>query len=139
MVSNKEIFGFSSQKTTKDYKNHIINNFGRNSYVLANKNIQKMSYPQWKSYQDILDKLFKKMAKIMDKYDFNSKRVQKIIAKHYRLSAKFNKVSKDSYINLANLYSEHEEFIEFFNQYKEGLSEFLHNAMLFFADTKVSI
>ncbi|MDR0913298.1 MAG: TipAS antibiotic-recognition domain-containing protein [Methanobrevibacter sp.] len=139
MVSNKDIFSSNSLDIPNKYKKDTINRFGKKSYKLAYKNINKMSENFFNSYQKTLDNLFKKISKYMDNYNYNSKKIQKLIAKHYKLVNNINTVNEESYIELANLYSEHEEFIGFFNEYKNGLADFLYDAMIFFANKRLFV
>ena len=45
-----------------------------------------------------------------------------------------NPTNKESYIELANLYCEHEDFIVFFDNYHKGLAQFMSKAMIYFAN-----
>ncbi|MBF4469223.1 MAG: TipAS antibiotic-recognition domain-containing protein [Methanobrevibacter arboriphilus] len=70
----------------------------------------------------------------MDKNEYNSKKVQKLIFKHFKLVGTLNPTNKESYIELANLYCEHEDFIVFFDNYHKGLAQFMSKSMIYFAN-----
>jgi len=92
-----------------------------------------MSSAEWENYQVNLNNLIQEIADSMDDNSYDSKKVQKLITKHFKLVGTLNPTTKKSYMELANLYVEHEDFITFFNNYHEGLAEFLSKAMIYFA------
>ena len=120
------------EKNQNKYKKDTINRYGRKSFKKANRSVKKMSSAEWKNYQSNLNNLIQEIANSMDNNSYNSKIVQKLIAKHFKLQNILTPTTKDSYIELANLYREHEDFIIFFNNYHEGLAEFLSKAMIYF-------
>ena len=134
MVSDKDIFNGMSEDNQKKHKKDTINRYGRKSFKKANSSIKKMNAAEWENYQGNLNNLIQKIAESMDNNKYNSKKVQKLIAKHFKLVETLNPTNKESYIELANLYREHEDFIVFFNSYREKLSEFLAKAMIYFAN-----
>ncbi|MBZ9570188.1 TipAS antibiotic-recognition domain-containing protein [Methanobrevibacter sp. TMH8] len=121
------------ENNQKKYKKDTINRYGRKSFKKANRSIKKMSSAEWENYQTNLNNLIQEIADSMDNNSYDSKKVQKLITKHFKLVGTLNPTTKESYIELANLYKEHEDFVVFFNNYNEGLSEFLSKAMIYFA------
>ena len=116
----------------------IINMYGNNSFKKVNNIVKNMGDAEWENYQINLDILFKTIAaKYMKKYSYNSKKIQELISKHYKLVGTLNKVTKNSYIDLANLYSEHEDFVIFFDNYEKGFADFMRKSMLFFANSNL--
>ncbi len=95
-----------------------------------------MSKEEWELYQNNLNILIQKIADSIEDNSYNSKKVQKLINKHFKLIGTLNPTNKQSYIELANLYSEHEDFINFFNNYTEGLADFMSKAMIYFAENE---
>ncbi len=89
---------------------------------------------EWENYQSNLNNLIQDIANSMDKNEYNSKKVQKLIFKHFKLVGTLNPTNKESYIELANLYCEHEDFIVFFDNYHKGLAQFMSKAMIYFAN-----
>jgi len=124
-----------SEKNQKKYEKDTINRYGRRSFKKANKKIKKMSPDEWDNYQSNLNNLIQEIGNSMNENSYDSKRIQKLIAKHYKLVGTLNPTTKESYKELANLYSEHEDFITFFNNYQEGLAEFLAKAMIYFVES----
>jgi len=133
MVSDKDLFNGMSENNQKKYKKDTINRYGRKSFKKANKSIKKMSAEEWENYQGNLNNLIQEIGESMDNNKYDSKKVQKLIAKHFKLVKSLNPTNKESYMELANLYREHEDFVVFFNNYHEGLAEFLGKAMIYFA------
>jgi len=95
--------------------------------------VNKLSKEEWNHYQNNLNNLIEKIANSMEDSSYDSKKVQKLIAKHFKLVGTLNPTNKQSYIELANLYSEHDEFITFFDGYHKGLADFLSKSMIYFA------
>ena len=133
MVSEKDLYNGMDEDKQKKYKKEIINRYGRKSFKKVNKNIKQMSSAEWENYQGNLNNLIQEIADSMVDNKFDSKKVQKLIKKHFKLVGTLSLTTKESYIELANLYSEHEDFIVFFDNYNEGLAEFLSAAMVYFA------
>jgi hypothetical protein len=133
IVSDKNAFEGLSEEKQKKYKNDTINRYGKKSFKKASKKVNKLSKEEWEHYQSNLDILIKKIANSMgEKNSYDSKKVQKLIAKHFKLVGTLNPTTNQSYIELANLYCEHEDFIIFFDNYNEGLADFLNKAMVYF-------
>lgn len=133
IVSDKNAFKGLSEEKQKKYRKDTINRYGRRSYKKASKKVNKLTKEEWEHYQNNLNNLIRKIAVSMEDTSYDSKKVQKLISKHYKLVGTLNPTNKQSYIELANLYSEHEDFISFFDNYHEGLAVFLNKAMIFFA------
>ncbi|MCL2116144.1 MAG: TipAS antibiotic-recognition domain-containing protein [Methanobrevibacter sp.] len=110
-----------------------MNRYGKKSFKKASKKVNKLNKEEWEHYQNNLNILFKKIAISMEDNTPDSKKIQKLIVKHFKLIGTLNPTNKQSYIELANLYSEHEDFISFFDNYHKGLSDFLSKAMIYFA------
>jgi len=123
-----------SEDKQNKYKKDTIDRYGRKSFKKANRNIKKMSSAEWENYQLNLNNLLEEIADSMGSSGYNSKKIQKLITKHFKLVGTLNPTTKKSYMELANLYAEHEDFIVFFNNYREGLAEFLSKAMIYFAE-----
>lgn len=74
----------------------------------------------------------------MNDNTYNSKKIQKLTAKYFKLVGTLNYINKESYIDLANIYSKHNDFIVFFDNYHKGLSEFLSETMIYFANNNIN-
>ena len=134
MVSDKNLFDGMSEDNKNRYKKDTINRYGKRSFKKADKKLKKMSPAEWENYQSNLNNLIQEIANSMDKNEYNSKKVQKLIFKHFKLTGTLNPTNKESYIELANLYCEHEDFIVFFDNYHKGLADFMSKAMIYFAN-----
>lgn len=134
MVSDKDLFDGMSENNKNRYKKDTINRYGKRSFKKADKKLKKMSPAEWENYQSNLNNLIQDIANSMDKNEYNSKKVQKLIFKHFKLVGTLNPTNKESYIELANLYCEHEDFIVFFDNYHKGLAQFMSKAMIYFAN-----
>ena len=142
MSSNDKKYGNLNEEQDVEeeqdkYTTEIINRYGNKSFKKADNIVKNMSAVEWENYQDNLDTLFKTIAKYMNNYKHDSKKIQKLIAKHYKLVGTLDKVTKNSYIELANLYSEHEDFIVFFDNYEKGFADFMTKSMLFFVNSNL--
>ncbi|MDR2966730.1 MAG: TipAS antibiotic-recognition domain-containing protein [Methanobacteriaceae archaeon] len=133
IASDKNVFEGLSEEKQKKYRKDTINRYGKKSFKKASKKVNKLNKEEWDHYQNNLNNLFKKIAISMEINSYDSKKIQKLIVKHFKLIGVLNPTNKRSYIELANLYSEHEDFISFFDNYHEGLADFLSKAMIYFA------
>jgi TipAS antibiotic-recognition protein len=134
IVSDKDFFEGLSEDSQKKYKEDTINRYGKKSFKKANNSLKKMTHKEWERYQSNLNNLIQQIANCMEDNAYNSKKIQKLIDKHFKLVGTLSPTTKESYIELANLYSEHNDFIAFFDNYRIGLSKFLSKAMIYFAN-----
>ncbi len=61
--------------------------------------------------------------------------VQGLIAQHYNGLRAFYDPSPEIYRGLANMYITDERFSEFFERTAKGLAKFMHDAMMYYADS----
>lgn len=138
MVNEKEIYSGVNKENKRKYKRDIVNRYGRETFVDANKKVRKMTNDEWNDYQNDLDEVFKDISKMSKKNEFDSDIIQNLIAEHHSIIERLNKSPKESYIELANLYNGSKDMKTFFNKYKKGLSKFLNKAMKHYAKNKLS-
>lgn len=137
MVDDDEVYKGIEKETQRKYKRDIIGKYGKKSFIDANKKIKKLSKKDWNEYQNDLNYIFKEIAIASEENEYNSEIIQELIEEHHNIIERLNKTPKGSYIQLANLYVEQEGMEEFFNNYKENLSKFINEAMIYYAENNL--
>ena len=133
MVEDRDVYKDLSKESKRKYKRDIFNKYGRKSYQNATKSIKKMSKEEWAEYQYDLNAIFQEIALAMTKHSFKDETIQNMISEHHSIIERLNPSPKESYIELAKLYSHNEDFIIFFDKYEKGFSQFLEQSMSYFA------
>jgi len=140
-VSAGEFFQGFDPKKRVEYEKYLVS-----SDKVTQKDLDRI----WTKYQKLndIDKgkfklegiaLNKELAAVMESgFTPNSAEVQKLIKRHYEWIKPFWRPNADSYIGIAILYCEHEDFKNFFDSYHVGLAEFLSEAMQIFSKYELS-
>ncbi len=68
--------------------------------------------------------------------DVSSKEVQDMVAAHYKHLLNFYSPNPEMYRGLAEMYIADTRFTEYFERYKKGLAQFMHDAMIEFVRGK---
>jgi hypothetical protein len=67
--------------------------------------------------------------------DPKSEHVQSLIAEHYNSLRAFYEPTPAMYRNLAKMYVSDPRFTEYYDKHRPGLAVFMHDAMLYYADS----
>lgn len=90
---------------------------------------------EWDNIKDQGELIYKQLAESINKeLSPESNEVQIIIQRHYQMIECFYQPSKEVYIGLTQLYSEHPDFRKFFNAYHPTMIEFIGKAMTHYAN-----
>ena len=98
----------------------------------SERRVRHMSKAQWDAVKVEGGEVTQAIADLMDRAPGDAE-VQKLIARHHAWIENFYPASSEMYRGLGQLYSEHEEFRAFYEQYRPGLADFMAAAMAHFA------
>lgn len=138
MMKNKELYyGFDSERQ-KEYEQFLVKyqDSATEARILESKRrTAKWDKDKWDDVKNQGDTIHKSLAKTIDAgLEADSDEVQKIIHLHYQLQGRFYDLTKEVYIGLTQLYSDHPDFKKFFDVYHPKMIEFIADAMKFYAN-----
>ncbi|UCD10049.1 MAG: MerR family transcriptional regulator [Dehalococcoidales bacterium] len=124
----KEFYqGFSDEKIEK-YRDEVRQRWGSKTLEESEKKVIDMGREKFVALQAEGGKIFKAiMEHISEGYD--SKYVQELIAEWRKWLENFHHYSDEEVVELGRAYSQHPDFIKFFQQYSDELPVFLTRAI----------
>ncbi len=137
-MSNEDLYyGFDSDRQ-KEYEQYIVKYQGMEAEKLlheSKKRTAKWDKVEWDSVKEEGDSIHKALAKaINSELNPESKEVQQIIERHYKLQSRFYDLNKEVYIGLTDLYANHPDFKKFFDVYHPKMIEYISVAIRHYAD-----
>lgn len=138
IMSNEELYhGFDKAKQ-KEYEQYLVKSYGTKAEELmmeSKKRTAKWDKDEWDTVQKEGDILHKDLANAIEAaFAPESDEVQKIIQRHFEIQSRFYTLTKEVYIGLSQLYSEHPDFKKFFDVYHPKMIEFLGKAIKHYAN-----
>ena len=139
MKDHELYWGFDLKKQ-KEYEDALVKRFGET----AQMNIDE-SYNRTKDWTNADHRCAEKesealsiafVASMEEGLSFDCDRVQALVASHHKWIEKFWSPTKDSYIQLGELYLD-PDFREYYAKFHPDLAEFLVNGMRFYAQNKL--
>lgn len=101
------------------------------AYKESEKKMRSMTKDQMDVIKKEGDEIARKAAALMDR-NVSDKEVQEVIALHYKHLSNFYTPNPEMYKGLAEMYIGDTRFTEYFEKYKKGLAQFMHDAMIWF-------
>lgn len=138
IVDDKELFyGLESEKQ-KEYERYLVQRKGTQAQELIDESKQRManwSTEDWKDMKTQSDDVHVLLAQAIDRgLSPESDEVQALVAQHYKMIQKFYTPTKEIYIGLAQMYTEHPDFKKFYDAYHPKMVEYLGAAMRYYAE-----
>lgn len=100
----------------------------------SHQRLLKMSKAEWAVLQERTEKLNVELANSMQ-LSPDDDAVQKLIAQHYGIIRVHFNVTPGIYRSMGTMYAEDERFRAYYDKYKEGLADFLRDAILVFMES----
>lgn len=132
-LTDEELYEGFTKEQAERYDREARERYDPELVAESQRRLRRMSKEQWKALKAESGEVTVQLADAMDKGPTDPD-VRKLIAWHFRVMEKFYPVSWDVYRRLAQLYVEHAEFRAFYERVRPGLAEFMHDAMIHYAD-----
>lgn len=133
MLKEEELYeGFTGEEIS-EIKKEVREKYDPVLVAESERRVRKMSRDDWILVKEEGDRIARELVVLMN-LDPASTEVQNIIARHHRWIENFYDCSMEIYRGLASLYTEDIRFRAFYENYADGLPEFLKEAMLVFSD-----
>ncbi len=128
--------GFSDEKV-QQYREEVRRRWGEETLRDSEDRVMKMGKERFAALQAEGGAIFQCIADNMSR-GFASSEVQEQVAKWRKWLERFSTYSDEAVLGLGRLYSQHPDFITYFQQYREDLPEFLNRAVEFYCSHKTA-
>lgn len=122
--------GFSEEQIEK-YREEVRQRWGEKTLKDSEERVMKMGKEQFATLQAEGGKIFQAISDNMSK-GYDSKVVQAQVAKWRQWLENFHHYSDDAVLGLGQGYSQHPEFVKFFEKYHKDLPSFLTKAIEYY-------
>lgn len=141
IMTDKELYDGFDRDRQKEYEQYIVKEHGLKGEKLlkqSRKTTKQWSHDEWLDVKNCGDQIHKDLAKAIDqKLDPESDQVQAIIHRHYTLQSSFFNMTKEVYLGLTELYADHPDFKNYFDEYHPDMIEYLGKAMICYAENNL--
>ncbi len=135
-MKDEELYDSFTKKEMEELSAEAKERWGHTAaYKESEQKMRDMTKEQMDVIKKEGDDISKKAAALMGK-DVGSKEVQDVIALHYKHLSNFYTPSPEMYRGLAEMYIGDTRFTKYFEGYKVGLAQFMHDAMIVFIKNK---
>lgn len=132
-MTDEELYEGFTKEQIERYEREARERYDPALVEESQRRIRKMSKAQWNVLKQEGEEVNRAIAALAVKAPGNPE-VQKAIARHHAWIERFYPASAEVYRGLGQLYAEHEDFRKFFDKYRPGLSDFMRDAMAYYAD-----
>lgn len=137
-MTNKDFKAFSYEEIKKHeekYKEETEKRYGKSSaYKECNEKTSKYSKNDWENISKEADEIYKKLADLMDR-QLEDIEVQDLVDQwRNHISKNYYNCTIDIFRGLALMYVADERFTKNIDKYKDGLAQFLSDAMNVYCD-----
>ena len=132
-MTDDELYEGFTKEQIERYKREARERFDPALVQESERRVSKMSKAQWKGLKQEGDDVTRQIAALADVAP-GDPAVQELIARHHAMIEQFYPAPAEVYRGLGQLYAEHEDFRRFYDRYRPGLSDFLKEAMAYYAD-----
>jgi len=131
-LTDAELYAGFSQEQVERYRREARERWG-DVVEESEGRVRAMSRAQWQAVKEEGDQVARALAALMDRAPGDPE-VQGYIARHHAWIEHFYPASAEVFRGLGRLYAEHDEFRKTYDRYRPGLSDFLQQAMAYYAD-----
>ena len=133
-MKDEELYKSFSIEEMEKFAQEAKDRWGHTSfYKESEKKLQGITKTQMNDIKKKGDEILRKAALLMDR-NVGDKAVQDIIACHYKHLLNFYTPNPKMYKGLAEMYLGDTRFKEYFEKYQKGFAQFMHDAMIWFAE-----
>lgn len=136
-LDDKELYAGFKEEDVERIKRESRERYGDRAVDDSIKRIKGMGKAGWEALQSEMDAVTRALVPFMDR-DPGDAEVQALIARHHAVIERFCEAPAERYAGLADLYVNDPDFRAHYDQYREGLADFLSDAMMHYAITVLS-
>ncbi|MGI6381482.1 MAG: TipAS antibiotic-recognition domain-containing protein [Anaerolineae bacterium] len=136
-LDDKELYAGFKEEDVERIKRESRERYGDRAVDDSIKRIKGMGKAGWEALQSEMGAVTCALVPFMDR-DPGDAEVQALIARHHAVIEQFYEAPAERYAGLADLYVSDPDFRAHYDQYREGLADFLSDAMMHYAITVLS-
>lgn len=136
MLTDKELYeGFPKGDV---YRKEAAERWGEKMIIETEDRLKNLGKEGWKNLKEEAEEITRTLAGLMDHAPSRTL-VQEAIARHYAHMNQFYDVNETRYRGLADMYVQDERFKDHYDKHREGLAEFVRQAIHIYCDNGMKI
>lgn len=132
-MTDEELYEGFTKEDIERYKREAREMYDPALVAESERRVRRMSRAQWQAIRAEGDEVTRALAGLTDR-DPGDPEVQQWVARWHAWIEHFYPASAEVFRGLGRLYAEHDEFRKTYDRYRPGLSDFLRQAMAYYAD-----
>ncbi|MCB0703736.1 MAG: MerR family transcriptional regulator [Saprospiraceae bacterium] len=133
MLTDKELYEGFTPEDVQAIKTEVKGRWGEKELTETENRIRAMGQEGWKDQKEKQEALNKGLADLME-LEPNHPTVQQAIYEHHQLMNAYYEVDETRYRGLADMYMQDDRFKAHYDNYRNGLAEFLCEAIHVYCD-----
>ncbi len=138
MMTDRELYEGFDQDKVEDMRNEVVQRWGEKSLLETEHKLRSLGKDGFKALKAQGEAVNRRLADLMDQAPHDV-RVQQAVADHHEVLNQYYQVSEERYRCLGQMYTEDERFRAYYDQYREGLADFLLKAITVYCDNGMSV
>ena len=132
-MKDEDIYAGFSKEEAHSYRQEVIERWGKETLNDSENRIKAMGKEGFQDLKAWGENINQELAKLIDRSPADEE-VQKLVAQHYEMTSNYLDVSEERYRGFGKMYVEDPRFKAYYDNYREGLAEFLNQAIQWFCD-----
>ncbi len=135
-MKDEELYKGFSKEQVEVYRKEVTERWGADELRETEEKIKAMGSKVYDDVQQQGEEINLLLASLMDLEPY-AKQVQEAVALHHKYLNHFREVTPEGYLGLGKMYTEDERFSAYYEKYREGLTNFLYEAIKHYCKHKV--
>lgn len=131
MMNEKELYAGFSREETADIRKEVADRWGADTLEESETKLKKKTPAEFKQLKREGENIVQRMGASMN-LPIDHPEVQQLVHKYFEHLQEFRPIDKEGYLQLGQLYIEDERFKAYYEDRKQGLAQFLHNAITYY-------
>ncbi len=132
-MSDEELYGELSKERAEAYAEEARERWDPKLVNETNARVKKWPKAKWVEVNKELDEILRQLTTLMGT-PVEDRKVQALVARHHAYMNNFYEVKPNMYRGLGKLYIEDPRFHAYFEKYRAGLADYLHEAIDYYSD-----
>lgn len=137
-VTEEQMYEGFNPDEVESMREEVKERWGVEQLEAVESVILNMSKEGWDDHKAKGEEINQLLAKLMN-LDPSSKQVQQAISLHHKHLNFYYEVSEERYLGLADMYVEDERFRSYYENYSEGLAEFIRTAVQVYCENGMKV
>lgn len=140
MITDEELYAGFTPEQKNEYRQEVAQRWGEDKLQATEERLRKLSSQSWTDVKAKGREIEQLLADLVEgKQAVASSIVQQTIAQHYAHMCQFWTPNKEQYRGLGKMYVEDERFRSHYDEYAEGLAEFIRQAIEVYCNNDMKV